>query len=66
MGNIGICSNCKFWKKDEIRKTYGECHRFAPRAEFIMPNGTTRAPRSAMWAYTESTEWCGEWVIIKD
>lgn len=61
------CSECAFWKRDELRggETFtssGTCRRYAPRPEIMVKDGRAR---ELVWPGMNANEACGE-IIPRD
>jgi hypothetical protein len=54
------CGTCRYW--DELNKTLGSCHRYAPRP-VIKETTESRTSCAVLWPKTKEGEWCGEWSV---
>lgn len=54
------CPSCMYWDNTDSQEApIGRCRRYAPRPTSII-FAQDEEGDSAVWPYTEETEWCGE------
>lgn len=52
------CASCSYWDQKEEEYPIGKCRRHAPTP--VLEVFTGEDCDSALWPWTEETEWCGE------